>query len=455
MKTRVIHAWKALNSSLWFIPGIMTALAIGLSFTTVPLDGAMKERFAEKVDWLWAGGPEGAREILSAIATSMITVAGVVFSITVVVLTLASSQFGPRLLRSFMRDRGNQIVLGTFIATFTYCLLVLRTVRGENGGDEFAPYISVTVAILLALASLGVLIYFIHHVSRTIQAPIVIAKVAEDLLRGVERIFPEKLGEGGDNAETQLHVPPDLERDGWKVPSRASGYLQAIDNAGLLEVATERDLVIQLMYRPGRFIMEGSVLALVWPRRTGDEPVADKINEFFILGPERTEEQDVEFIFNQLAEIAVRALSPSINDPFTALACVDHLGAGLSRVAGRRIPSPLRYDKARQLRVIACGPTFDDFANVAFDPIRHYGRSSAPVMIGLLERLAALVHYVRRNEDRRTVLRHAALAKHASSHGLVEEVDRLAVEERYQKVLLALGETTTAAARSSDRAGLV
>jgi uncharacterized membrane protein len=168
MKTRIGHLWDKLNSSLWFIPALMAAASAGLSIVTVNLDWSVKEKLIKNTGWIWAGGAEGAREILSTIAGSMITVAGVTFSITVVVLTLASSQFGPRLLRNFMRDSGNQVVLGTFISTFTYGLLVLRTIRSGDG-PEFVPHISVTVGMALALASLGVLIYFIHHVSVSIN----------------------------------------------------------------------------------------------------------------------------------------------------------------------------------------------------------------------------------------------------------------------------------------------
>ena len=443
MKSRIFHLWDTVNSSLWFIPALMTVVTVAVSFATITFDGVIKEKLVERTGWIWAGGPEGAREILSTIAGSMITVAGVVFSITVVVLALASSQFGPRLLRNFMRDRGNQIVLGTFISTFTYCLLVLRTIRGQDGGDEFVPHLSVTLGIVLALASLGVLIYFIHHVSMSIQAPIIIARVAEELERGMDRLFPETLGKSPEQ-KTKLtngnEIPPESDRDGGRVPSCATGYLQTIDTEGLMELATEKDLLIRINFRPGEFIVKGSDLVLTWPRQIIDESLTDQINAVFIFGAERTEAQDIGFSVHQLVEIAVRALSPGINDPFTAMTCVDRLGAALCRLAQRKIPSPYRYDDEGKLRVIAKGTAFADIADTTFNPIRQYGRSSALVTLRLLKTVGVVAGHVRREEDRQALVRHTLMIERASREALVEQAERDALEERYWTVLKVLGE---------------
>jgi uncharacterized membrane protein len=191
MKTKLLKLWDSLRATFWLVPTLMAIMAIGLSFAMVALDEAVGNRVLEKVGWVWAGGPEGARGLLSTVAGSMITVAGVVFSITIVALSLASSQYGPRLLRNFVRDKGNQIVLGSFIATFVYCLLVLRTVRGDDGA-HFVPAIAITLGMVLTLASLGVLIYFIHHVSISIQAATIIGLVSHELNEVIERLFPEK-----------------------------------------------------------------------------------------------------------------------------------------------------------------------------------------------------------------------------------------------------------------------
>jgi uncharacterized membrane protein len=180
MQIRLIKYWEDLRSSYWFVPGAMAVGAILLSFATIALDGYFRAEVLRSLGFIWSGGPEGARGLLQAVAGSMITVAGVTFSITMVALSFASSQFGSRLLRNFMSDTGNQVVLGTFVATFIYCLLVLRTVR--SGDDaEFIPYLSVTVGLVMALVSLMFLIYFIHHMALTMQAPYVIGELANDV----------------------------------------------------------------------------------------------------------------------------------------------------------------------------------------------------------------------------------------------------------------------------------
>jgi uncharacterized membrane protein len=434
MKTKLINLWEALHTSFWFLPALMTFAAIGLSFATVALDWVVQESLLKRVALVWIGGIEGARQLLSTIAGSMITVAGVVFSITIVVLALASSQFGPRLLRNFMRDRGNQVVLGTFIATFTYCLLVLRSLHGGDG-TPFVPYISVSLGIALALVSVAVLIYFIHHVSVIIQAPTVIAMVAAELEDGIKRLFPEKLGQGESMPQThQKPIPSNFDLHAKPVAASHTGYLQIIDSEGLLRIATENDLVMRLNYRPGHFIVAGSSLLMAWPKQRIGEQLADQIHDLFTLGTYRSPIQDVEFCIDQLVEVAVRALSPGINDPFTAIACIDRLGAALCLLAEREIPSAYRHDSEGKLRVIGDPVTLADLTDAAFNQIRQYGRSSAAVTIHLLETIAVILGRARRETDRIALLRQATMIERGS-HALTEERDREDVRERYRAVL--------------------
>jgi uncharacterized membrane protein len=416
----------------------MVSAAVALSFATLKLDVELSDKAVAEAGWIWSGGPEGAREILSTIAGSMMTVTGVVFSITVVVLVLASSQFGPRLLRNFLRDTGNKVVLGTFIATFTYCLLILRAIRTEDG-TQFAAALSVTVAIVLALVSLAVLMYFIQHVSSSIQAPIVIARVSDGLDEAIERLFPAKLGHGvpcqTSDGEAALAFGS---RQACTIAGTGSGYLQAVDREGLMKMASGSDVIIELQYRPGQFVTAGADLVRFWHTQPAAPDIADELNSHFFLGAERTEEQDLEFAVHQLVEVALRALSPGINDPFTAMNCIDHLGAALSRLAEREIPSPYRYDSAGQLRVITPVVSFPDVMDAAFNQIRQYGRSSAAVTIRLLDTLAVLARRVRREEDRLAVARHATMIENGSREALPEPRDRKDVEKRCRAVLTAL-----------------
>ena len=222
MKTWLMNYWESIRANFWFVPTVMVAGAVALSLVTINLDKvAAYDNWIATLGWTFTRGPEGSRAVLSTVAGSMMTITSVTFSITIVALQLASSQFGPRLLRNFMRDRGNQISLGTFIATFAYCLLILRTVNGTEE-QRFVPHISVTVGLLMALTSLGVLIYFIHHAAASIQAENVIANVGRDLDQAIARLYPEcsACGPAGRCRGTRLRLPASTANP---APSRRTG----------------------------------------------------------------------------------------------------------------------------------------------------------------------------------------------------------------------------------------
>ncbi|HTL88465.1 MAG TPA: DUF2254 domain-containing protein, partial [Leptolyngbya sp.] len=255
--TKLNKFWETLHASFWFIPSLMVAIAIGLAFVTVDLDQNLSYDIIKKLALTYSLGPSGSRAILSAIAGSMITVATTAFSITIVALQLASSQFGPRLLRNFMQDTGNQIVLGTFISTFVYSLLVLRTVNGISD-NEFVPQIAVTGGIVLAITSVGVLIYFIHHAASSIQVDHVISRVGHDLDGAIDRLFPQKIGQDAlENQSGKDDVPEDFDRESSIIRSSNSCYVQAIDEHQLMQIATEHNLLLHLQHRPGQFIVKG------------------------------------------------------------------------------------------------------------------------------------------------------------------------------------------------------
>lgn len=440
MLTKLRTLWFSLRSSLWFVPSLMVAGAIALSFFTISLDKASTLAWLRDFDSVFNGGPEGARAVLATIAGSMIGVTGIAFSITIVTLTLASAQFGPRLLRTFMRDRGNQITLGTFIATFVYCLLVLRVVR-EVEGVRFVPHLSTTCGIAMALASLGVLIYFIHHISVSIQADMVIAAVSDDLSEALERLYPEKIGQdapASQSPESLAACLADTALHARVVLAARSGYLQAVDSEGLMRLATSNDFLFRLEYRPGDFVVQASPLVTVWPAARADENLAAALNRAFILGIQRNYEQDIGFAFGQLVEIAVRALSPGVNDPFTAVSCIDRIGVALCQLAGRVCPSAARYDDAGHLRVIAPTVTFVDMTEATITPIRQYGRASLMVTLRLLEMIAIVAPHLHREEDREALLQQARMIERGSQEGLPEARDRQQVTASYQTAVQAL-----------------
>ncbi len=432
MKARLLRTWDALRASYWFVPTLMTLTAVAASQGALALDRLLLETGSEVVGWLHgAGDPDGARTLLSTVAGSMITVAGVIFSILIVAMALASSQFGPRLIRGFLRDRGNQVVLGIFIGTFVYCLLVLRDVPLEPG-TMTVPQLAVTLALLLALAGVAVLIYFIHHAAASIQASHVIEVAGADLDRAIHHTFPAR--EDDDGVYRALG-PEDALPEGFRDAARTvvaagSGYVQEIDTDGLLELAREHDLVIELLHGRGSFVVEERPLA----RLEGEpgEEIREKIAGALVLGPGRASTRDVERGVRQLAEVAVRALSPGTNDPFTAGAAIRRLGQSLALLGDRKLPTPAFRDEEGTIRLFVPTPTVSELLDLAFDQVRHYGRSDPHVPLELLETMTAVGIRARQPGLRRDLIRHAGIIRHAAVEALAEEADRERVEAAYE-----------------------
>lgn len=437
---RLYALWEQLSGTFWFVPGVMVVGAIVLAVIMPQVDQAQGQGVLPGV--LYTGSPDGARSLLSTIAGGMISVAGVTFSITIATLSLASSQLGPRLLSNFMRDRGNQIVLGTFVANFMYCLLVLRTIRSADEA-AFVPHLSVTLAIVLAIISLGVLIFFFHHVSTMIQAENLVASIGKDLTNSVNRLFsvesrrtPYEYALRGED-----DIPADFDENSDFIVVTASGYLQAIDYDALLRIAHDRDLLLLVLYRPGDFMATGAELVGVYPAEGIDEELEQEIMNNFTVGVERLRLQDVEFAIDQLVEIAVRALSPGINDPFTAIACLNQLSIALSELADRPIPSGYYYDDEGDLRIISDAITFDGIIDAAFNQIRQHGRTDVAVTIRLLEVIGIIIARTETESRRQTLLKQAEMIKRASDEAIFEAHDRADITDRYQLILDILDET--------------
>ncbi|HHX64702.1 MAG TPA: DUF2254 domain-containing protein [Chloroflexi bacterium] len=434
MRTRLAYTWESLHSSFWFLPFVLSALAAILATATLLLDRRGIPANTTGVQWVYGGEPEGAREMLSAIAASMLGVAGTVFSITIAVLSIATSALGSRLLRNFMRDRTNQAVLGIFVAIFLYCLLVMRTIRDDEG-DVFVPHLSVAVGVVLAVVGLVALIYFIHHISQSIRAERAIADVARELERAIDRFFPPRTGKP---AELDPEIDPaqvaGLFADSAPILADRDGYVQAIDSGALLSVAVRRDVVVHLLPHPGAFVMEGEALARVHPRERVDDALSRSINQIVVRGYERTPTQDIEFAISQMVQIALRALSPSVNDPHTAIACIDWLGAALGRAARREFPSAYRYDRRAKLRVVVQPVTYEKMVDRAFDQIRQAGLQHIEVGIRLLDVLANLLEYLDKPSRREAVLRQALAVHRGILQTRLSDVDRQDVEARMQRV---------------------
>ena len=404
---------QAVRSGYWFIPSLMALLAIVLGAVMVWLDAVTGAGWLSGIGWYQSAKPEGAREVLSTIAGSMITVAGVVFSITVVAIAYAASQYGPRVLTNFMSDRGNQYTLGTFIATFVYCVVVLRTIRSGDDDGAFVPQMAVMVGLLLGLCSIGVLIYFIHHVPQSIHLNNVVAHIGHELLKSVDRRFPTLLGDPA-RPEEQAKDPSTAavaaleagaaEASVCRIEARETGYILAIDEEDLLEAARSSGLVVRLCCRPGEYVHKGRSLALAWPAAKADEDAANRLRDCYSVGNRRTPEGDLDFLVDELVEIAARALSSGVNDPYTAMTCIDWLGAGASELAQRRYPSPMRLDEDGVVRVVAPAEGFLEFIERGFGRMRQYAARDMNAAVHMLATLGEVAGSCR-TEDQLVTLR--------------------------------------------------
>lgn len=425
--SRLRLLWEFLRSSFWFTPSTMVAGAALAAGVLLVVDAHWGPQAAALAPWLLFATAEGARGVLSTIATSMITVAGVAFSITLVALSLASSQYSPRVLRNFMRDRGIQLVLGTFVAVYAYCLVALRGVRVSDG---LAPVLTVFTALVLAFVGVGFLIYFIHHVATTIQASSIIQAAAMETIGAIERLFPEDVGR-----DLEVEAPDAVFESQWTWhPLRAAGegYIQNIDPRRLMDFAARYETVVRMERGMGSFVVRGAVLASL-ADRVPDESMTREFNSIYTLNHQRTVEQDATFGIRQMVDVALKALSPGVNDTTTAIICIDYLTAVLSRLAQRRIVSRYRTDNG-QLRVIAVGPTFRRVVDEALNQIRQVAGSNVSVLVRLLKCLKTVETFTNNPQRRAVVRQHADLVIEQARRGIPCRRDLQHVETSWQQL---------------------
>ncbi|RSK38817.1 DUF2254 domain-containing protein [Hymenobacter perfusus] len=423
---RLRALWQNVNASLWFVPTLMVAGAIGLAFALVFLDAGIRHDWVPDYPLLFGAGSDGARGMLTAIAGSMVTVAALIFSLTLSTLAQVSSQYTSRVLRNFMRDRANQLVLGFFVSIFVYCLIVLRTIRGGDEG-RFIPSLAVLMGLVLALVSIGVLIFFIHHMATAIQASTIIRHATEETQAAITRLFPEEFGEEADPAQAQELLRQAGQLHWQPVPAGATGYVQSLNEEALLALACQLGGVVRLEHGMGGFVAQGAALASVARYEqlpiTLTEELIQQLNNCFSLGSQRTIEQDAGFGLRQLVDIALKALSPGINDTTTAIIGIDHLSALLAQLADRRFEQPWRTDHER-VRVIAVRPTFGGYLATAFDQIRGSADGNAAVYLRLLTALATI------GQRTQAPVRHQALRQQAD---LIAEAARRTLPTGYER----------------------
>ena len=457
--------WARLSETLWFIPSGIGLAGVLLAVVMVELSAFVDQEALARFPRVFGASADSSRSLLSAIGGSVITVAGVTFSLTMVAVTQASSQYTSRTMRTFMRDRSTQVVLGAFVGIFAYCLLVLRTIRSVEE-SRFVPALAVVLGIVLALVAVGALIFFIHHIATTLQVSHLVERIARDTVTAVDRLFPDDVGEEA-SPEQRTEAARQLADVTWiAIAAKRTGYVQSVDADRLVRIAASCDSVIRLEVRIGEFIIEGTPIASIastrpheWQgdgaRPRADEPSATHIDSSivacFTVGTFRTLDDDAAFGVRQIVDVALRALSPGVNDTTTAVTCLDWLGAILVRLADRRIETPFRSVDGI-IRVVAVGPTFESMLALAMDQLRQNAGNNVEALGALLE-LARRVGLAVRDRERRSLLEtHVALLAEQAERGVAVAHDRDRLRRSVELILVA-GRPTGARGAPRGRPG--
>jgi uncharacterized membrane protein len=428
------YLWDRMKVSLWFVPLVMALVAVLLSWLLGRLDEQVPNELISNSKLILSGSPGEMRTIMIGVAGTVLATAGVVFSLLTLPLSTVASQFGSRLLRIFMRDRTTQFILGMFVATFCYCLFTALSIPPIDT-QAGAPQITVTFGLLLMLLTFASLIILIQHISIMLQAPNIVAAAGSDL-RDVVGVRDSAEASENQNLSGSESCEMDslTESEAYPLRVRRTGYIQFVDPEIILNLAKERDLMLRLLHKPGHFVLSGEVAALVWPGAKVDARLAKHLRRGIQIGNQRTPTQDIEYAINQLTEIAVRAMSPAINDPFTALTCLDHLADGLAQYVRFGESSPNFYDKDGRLRLVFASASLEELLGAAFDMLRHASCDNASVLLRMLDAIDAIGQAAKSPAARRELLRHVHLVQAESQAGALIEPDTQRIRQRCEMV---------------------
>ena len=430
MKSWITKALIEIRYSYWFIPTVMAISAIILAAALVAVDLYYFSEVPQSLNWLFSSKPEGARAILSTVAGSTITVAGVVFSMTIMSVSHATSNYGSRLLLKFLKDRNNQITLGTFTATFIYCLLVLRTVsNGDIGAGvaDFVPHVALLGAIFLALTSVMVLIAFIHHVPDTIYIGNVAAERGTELSQRLTTMFQDD--------HEDANKPFDFESSSSvliSVLSNGPGYIQTLHIEDLSKFCCKHSMQVEVLKEPGDFVIKGeAVMRYIREPACDLEQPNDELLSNMGIGTERTPAQDSRFLIEELKQIAIRALSSGINDPFTAIPCIDWLGAALGSVMNQGA-RPIRYhDNEGSLRVVMPEFDFQRLTDIVFDDLRPHVCEDITTCLSTADLMVRLIKNASDNEPRKILENHAQKYLNVALENFNSSEDRGLLKQRF------------------------
>ncbi|HEV2121914.1 MAG TPA: DUF2254 domain-containing protein [Chloroflexota bacterium] len=405
-------------ASFWFLPLVLAAVAGVAALGLIELEQHLGEQEVSQWPLVLSASPETARNLLAALATAVATIAATTFSLTIVALALAAQQYTPKMLHNYLSSRTSQVILGVLTGTFVYAILTLQSVRTDPG---FVPTLALTGALMLALASVGTFIYYLHHIASALQDTNLTRDIEQRTLRASRQLFAQ----GAEALSAPEHSA------GVPVPADGeSGYVQFIDIKKLVRLMAKHDLVLTVEHGAGEFVPPGAALAQLSPPERVSQEVRRKVVRNFTIGEDRTHQQDLTFGIYQLVDVAVRSLSPSFNAVTTASTCIDHIGSILRQFATVELPSWHCYKQDGKTRVIAKSPTFGDLLNLGFLQIRHFGASHPVILSRLLNVIASLEEVTEDPDRRRWLLEHVSHIAAAAERSLEAEVDRAAVWER-------------------------
>ena len=419
MKLSLFVWHERLFGSLWFVPTLIILGGIGVAVGLTELDRAYRDT---GTDILFEGSPTSARTVMGTIGASVLAIIGVSVPLTIVALQLAAGQFSQRILRNFLTDRIVQIFLGVFVAVFAYSLLVLRVISDADvAEDAFVPNMSITAGVLASLLSLGLFVVFINHIMDLIQLSNIIQNISTETQASMLSLYPEPVGTSGD--AQPIPPPPD---DARFIPANKSGYLQAVDGEALFHVARDRAATVWIRRLPGAFCSEGSALFAVVGLEANDE-TAHELNHHVQIGGYRTVENDALFGIRQIVDVAARALSPGVNDPTTAVQCLDYLQSLLITLTQRAFPSPVRADDSGTERLIVTQPDFHDYVAEAFDQVREFGEGNVAVTRRLIEAVGEVLGKTE-GDRRECLVRQMQLTLEGARRSVKEPADLEALE---------------------------
>ncbi|NTU83370.1 MAG: DUF2254 domain-containing protein [Chloroflexales bacterium] len=432
MMSHIQARWEHVRASFWFLPALLALAGSLLAELLLAVDRAIPDTLLVNSRLIISAGASEQRAILFGLAGVTVGTAGVVFSLTTVPLSIAASQFGSRLLRAFLSDPPTQLVMGCFTATVVYCISVGLSIPADPQSNQL-PYLATTASVLLFGISFGSVIYLINHLGVMLQAPVITERISRFLKQAIHAYTTLGARMGSVTPE-EAQLREQVAGVGMLVIAARGGYVDAVDGLRLVQLACHYESVILVRAMPGAFVMEGDVLAMVWPAERHTAEVSATIGGCFLLSVQRSLVQDVGFGINQLVEIALRALSPAINDPLTVMNCLDRLGDSLRLLADGAPPPALLRDRVGGVRVFLTLPSFADLVEGGLGPIRQYGRDSALVLQRLVEVIAAVTPYAHRPEDRAALARQLELVAETGEAGLPTESERLALRRRLREV---------------------